>query len=80
VDPTQLLKQPDAEITKLMHVTEDVLKHHQQHQMHVIAVLLQFKNVEMDQLQELPDVEIMLLHLANKNVLHLLLQQMHVIV
>jgi hypothetical protein len=69
VDPTQLLKQPDAEITKLMHVTEDVLKHHQLHQMHVIAVQLQFKNVEMDQLQEQLLAEIMLKQHVNKNVL-----------
>jgi predicted transcriptional regulator len=73
-----LLEQPDVEITKLMHVTEDAHKHHQPHQMLVTVLQFQSKNVELTQLLKQPDVEITLLHLANKNVLHLHLLQMHV--
>jgi predicted transcriptional regulator len=75
-----LLEQPDVEITKLMHVTEDAHKLHQLHQMLVTVLQFQSKNVELTQLLKQPDVEITLLHLANKNVLHLHHQQTHVTV
>jgi hypothetical protein len=65
-------------MVKSQHANKDVLQQHHQHQqIHVIANLFQFKNVEMDQLQELLLAEIMKLQHVDKDVHQH--QQIHVI-
>jgi len=75
-----LLEQPDAEITLLQIVTEDVtqlhLNHHHSHQLAIVKLKL-FKDVEMEQPLDLPDAEITLLLNVKETVEHNLHLNLH---